>query len=111
MIKRGLDRVLKPNETLKESFANPKFLLFRVLLQGCNFVLGDNPPGAHPPRDNPPGDTPPGAHPPRVHQPRYDHQMLASKAFGPPWAVAGRLVARVRFAQELLVFLMQESKL
>ena len=38
LIKRGLHRVLKPNETLKESFANPKFLLFRVLLQGCNFI-------------------------------------------------------------------------
>ena len=39
LIKRGLDRVLKPNETLKESFANAKFLLFRVLLQGCNIFL------------------------------------------------------------------------
>ena len=39
LIKRGLHRVRKPNETLKESFANPKFLLFRVLLQGCNNVL------------------------------------------------------------------------
>ena len=39
LIKRGLDRVLKPNETLKESFANPKFLLFRVLLQGCNYLF------------------------------------------------------------------------
>ena len=38
LIKRGLHRVLKPNETLKESFANPKFLLFRVFLQECNFL-------------------------------------------------------------------------
>ena len=38
LIKRGLHKVLKPNETLKESFANPKFLLFRVSMQGCNVL-------------------------------------------------------------------------